>query len=197
LERYFGQTGYGLNLDEVKVFDKKYDGKTMLFIGMDFERKGGLVLLEAFPKIKKEIPEAKLIIIGPNKEIHTIDQPGVEFLGCITDRKKIKKYYEEASLFVMPSLCEPFGLVFLEAMAYKVPCIGTNRDAMPEVIQDGKNGFLVPPGDSQALANRIILLLNDKVCLKQLGENAYNFVKDNFLWEKVVGRIEQSLKNVA
>jgi glycosyltransferase involved in cell wall biosynthesis len=68
---------------------------------------------------------------------------------------------------------------------------------MPEVIQDGKNGFLVPPGDSQALANRIILLLNDKVCLKQLGENAYNFVKDNFLWEKVVGRIEQSLKNVA
>jgi len=188
--------GYGLNLEEVKVFNKKYDTKTILFIGMDFERKGGFVLLEAFKKIKEEIPEAKLIIIGPNKDIYTIEGPGVEFLGNISDRKMIENYYEQASLFVMPSLCEPFGLVFLEAMAYKIPCIGTNRDAMPEIIQEGKTGFLVPAGDSQALAQKIIPLLKDEAYLKQLGDNAYGFVKENFLWEKVVNRINHSLNGI-
>ena len=189
-------TGYGLNLENLKTSNKKYDGKTILFIGMDFERKGGYVLLEAFQKVREEITQAKLIIIGPNKSIHRIEEPGVEFLGNITDRKTIESFYEKASLFVMPSLCEPFGLVFLEAMAYKIPCIGTNRDAMPEIIQDGKTGFLVPPQDSQALANKIIFLLKDEIYLNQLGENAYNFVKENFLWEKVVGRMDHSLKDI-
>ena len=189
-------TGYGLNLDDLKVFNKEYDGKTILFIGMDFERKGGFVLLEAFKKVREEIPQARLIIIGPNKDIYRIEGEGVESLGNISDRKMIEKFYEEASLFVMPSLCEPFGLVFLEAMSYKIPCIAANRDAMPEIIQDGKNGFLVPPGDSQALANRIIFLLKDKVYMKQLGENARDFVEKNFLWKKVVSRIEHSLTGI-
>ena len=189
-------TGYGLNLGDLKSFDKKYDGKTILFIGMDFERKGGYVLLEAYRKVRKEIPQAKLIIIGPNKDIHRIVEPGVEFLGNINDRKMIEEFYEKASLFVMPSFCEPFGLVFLEAMAYKIPCIGADKDAMPEIIEDGKNGFLVPAGDSQALADRIIFLLKDEAYLKELGQNAYHFVKENFLWEKVVSRMDRALKGI-
>ena len=189
-------TGYGLNLDDLKVFNKEYDGKTILFIGMDFERKGGFVLLEAFKKVREEIPQARLIIIGPNKDIYRIEGEGVESLGNISDRNMIEKFYEEASLFVMPSLCEPFGLVFLEAMSYKIPCIAANRDAMPEIIKDGKNGFLVPPGDSQALADRIIVLLKDKVYMKRLGDNARDFVEKNFLWKKVVSRIEHSLNGI-
>ena len=188
--------GYGLNLKEVKKFEKEYDGKTLLFIGIDFERKGGFVLLDAFKLIKKEIPDAKLIIIGPNKDIYKISEPDVEFLGSIKDRQTIENFYQEASVFVMPSLCEPFGLVFLEAMAYKLPCIGTDRDAMPEFIHNGKNGFIVPPGDSQALAKTMIDLLKDKARLKQLGEYAQSYVKENFLWEKVAGRMDNSLRNL-
>lgn len=189
-------TGNGLNLQEMKVFDKKYDGETVLFIGMDFERKGGLVLLEAFKKVRQAIPQARLLIIGPNKNILDIDQEGVEFLGNISDRKTIESYYEKASIFVMPSLCEPFGLVFLEAMAYKIPCIGTNRDAMPEIITNGQNGYLAVPGDVADLCEKIILLLKDKSAMRQMGENAYQFVQKNFLWEKVVSRIETALKSL-
>ena len=91
---------------------------------------------------------------------------------------------------------EPFGLVFLEAMAYKLPCIGTNRDAMPEIIQDGKNGFLVPTGDSRSLAEKIIFLLKNSSQMKQMGDYAQRYVKEHFLWEKTTERIDDCLKNI-
>jgi len=188
--------GYGLTIEGPENFEKEYDGKTILFIGMDFERKGGFVLLEAFRQVRKEIPDAKLIIIGPNKDIYDIREPGVESLGHLNDKQAIKGFYEKSSIFVMPSLCEPFGLVFLEAMAHKLPCIGTNRDAMPEIIQDGKNGFLVPTGDSQSLAEKIIFLLKNTSHMKQLGDYAQRHVREHFLWEKTTERIDGCLKNI-
>ena len=188
--------GYGLSMEERKDFKKEYDGKTILFIGMDFERKGGFVLLEAFRQVRKEIPDAKLIIIGPNKDIYKIKEPGIEFLGHLSDKQIIKSFYEKSSIFVMPSLCEPFGLVFLEAMTYKLPCIGTNRDAMPEIIQNGKNGFLVPTGDSRSLAEKIIFLFKNTSYLKQFGDYAQRYVKEHFLWEKITERIDGYMRNI-
>lgn len=188
--------GYGLTIKEPENIEKEYDGKTILFIGMDFERKGGYVLLDAFRQVRKEIPDAKLIIIGPNRDIYNIEEPGVEFLGHIGDKQVIKGYYEKSSIFVMPSLFEPFGLVFLEAMAHKLPCIGTNRDAMPEIIQDGKNGFLVETGDNQSLAERIIFLLKNTSELKKIGNFAQQYVREHFLWEKTTERIGGYMSNI-
>lgn len=186
--------GYPLTLEKIPDFPKTYDGKTILFIGMDFERKGGYVLLEAFKKVKNEIPDAKLIIIGPNKGIFKINELGVEMLGCVKDRKIIEEQYKQASIFVMPSLCEPFGLVFLEAMAYKLPCIGTTVDAMPEIIQDGITGFLVPPGDACSLAEKMVTLLNEPEILAQMGNAGYRRVKENFSWDKVGEKLDFYLK---
>ena len=188
--------GHGLSIEEPDDFEKEYDGKTILFIGMDFERKGGFVLLDAFRQVREEVPDAKLIIIGPNKDIYNIKDPGVEFLGHSSDKQAMKGFYEKASIFAMPSLCEPFGLVFLEAMIYKLPCIGTNRDAMPEIIQNGKNGFLVPPGDSQSLAEKIIFLLKNASAMKQFGDHAQRHVREHFLWEKVTERIDGCLRKI-
>ena len=188
--------GYGLTIEGPGNFEKEYDGKTILFVGMDFERKGGFVLLDAFRQVRKEIPDAKLIIIGPNKDIYNIKEPGVESLGHLSDKHAIKDFYKKSSIFVMPSLCEPFGLVFLEAMAYKLPCIGTDRDAMPEIIQNGKNGFLVPMGDSQSLAEKIIFLLKNTSHMKQLGDHAQRYVREHFRWEKTTERIDDCLKNI-
>ena len=182
--------GYGLNREHLPQIDKFYDGKTILFIGMDFERKGGYVLLDAFRKVKKEIPSARLIIVGPNKEIYRINEPGVEFLGCIRDREIIDGLYKKASIFVMPSLCEPFGLVFLEAMAYKLACIGTTIDAMPEIIEDGKTGFLVSPNNAEELASKMMSLLKNKELMKKMGELGYLRVKEKFLWDRVGEKID-------
>ncbi|MFC1699965.1 glycosyltransferase family 4 protein [Candidatus Omnitrophota bacterium] len=187
------KAGYGLTLDSIPDTQKTYDGKTILFIGMDFERKGGYVLLEAFKKVKEQIPDARLIIVGPNKDVFQIDQPGVKLLGVIKDRKIIDDLYRQASIFVMPSLCEPFGLVFLEAMAYQLPCIGTTLDAMPEIIEDGKTGFIVPPKDAQTLAEKLITLLNNQDLMKNMGVQAQKRVKEQFSWENVGERIDSYL----
>ncbi len=135
--------GYGVTLEEGEYRKKDYCSNIILFVGLDFERKGGQYLLEAFKKVKQYIPNAKLIIVGPKKQLININQLGVEILGKIRDKDMLRDLYQKASIFVMPTLCEPFGLVFLEAMVNKLACIGTNIDAMPEIIEDGKTGFLV------------------------------------------------------
>lgn len=188
--------GYLLALDKLpdEDFKKEYDGKTILFIGFDFRRKGGYVLLEAFKKVKKSIPEVRLIIAGPTKLDFDIE--GIEFKGALSERSEIISLYKQASIFVMPSLCEPFGLVFLEAMAYKLPCIGTTVDAMPEIIKNNKTGFLVPPGDSNVLAERIIYLLKNSNIAKEMGERGFYYLKENFTWDKVSEKMDNNLGRI-
>ena len=188
--------GYGINLDKIPNISKVYDCKTILFIGIGFERKGGYVLLEAFSKVKNSIPDAKLIIVGPDKKQLGINQPGVENLGLIRDRSMVEELYRKASIFVMPSLCEPFGLVFLEAMAFKLPCIGADIDAMPEIIEEGESGYLVPPGNIDELSHKILLLLKDNEKLSRMGNNAHQKVKALYPWEKVVERIDSAFSGL-
>lgn len=187
-------TGYGPTLDNLPDanFKKEYDGKTILFVGFDFKRKGGYVLLDAFKKVREKIPDAKLIIVGLDNL--NIDLPGVELRGSGLDKTKIEALYRQASIFVMPSLCEPFGLVFLEAMAYKLPCIGTNVDAMPEIIEDRKTGLLVTAYDSDTLADSIICLLKNPNLMKEIGKNGFLKLKDKFNWRYVVNIIDSELK---
>jgi glycosyltransferase involved in cell wall biosynthesis len=96
----------------------------------------------------------------------------------------------------MPSICEPWGIVFCEAMAYKLPCIGTNTDSMPEIIQEGQTGFIVPPNDHKALADRIITLLSDEELMRKMGEQGYQRVKRDFTWNRVAAKMEEHLQQI-
>ncbi|MEW5894162.1 MAG: glycosyltransferase family 4 protein [Candidatus Omnitrophota bacterium] len=187
--------GYGWSFEHDEDFSKDYDGKTILFVGYDFERKGGFALLEAFKKVRRLIPCARLVIIGAVKEIYRIRQDGVELLGPVADRDYIREAFRDASIFVMPSVCEPFGLVFLEAMGYKLPCIGANVDAMPEIIKDGETGFLVEPDDIGGLADKICLLLSDRKKMTEMGAKAFENVK-NYTWDKVGTVIDMHLEEI-
>jgi len=102
--------------------------------------------------------------------------------------------YEHASVFAMPSIQENFGHVFLEAMAYKTPCIGTTVDAMPEIIEEGKTGFLVPPNDYKQLADRLILLLEDENLMRKMGEQGRERFKRYFTWDLVINRMNKQFE---
>ena len=89
----------------------------------------------------------------------------------------------------MPSLYEPFGIVFGEAMAHRCPCIGTNICAMPEIIDHGRTGFVVPPRDSVTLARHIVALLKEPAMAKQFGERGYQKYLADLTWDAVAGKM--------
>jgi glycosyltransferase involved in cell wall biosynthesis len=184
--------GAGVNLPRIlDVGERSYDRPEVLFVGKDFARKGGPVLLEAFRAVRREIPEARLTLIGPRLE----DVPdGVRCLGVVPKNtpeglNRLLAAYAEASLFVLPSLYEPFGIAFAEAMAHKVPCIGADNCAMPEIVADGETGYLVPVSDARALARRMLDLLMDPEACRRMGEAGYRKYREHYTWDQVVARI--------
>lgn len=190
--------GAGINLPRViEIRDKTYDLPRILFVGKNFKRKGGETLLNAFNLVRKEIRDAELTIIGPQLESLPDGVRCVGFLSKTNDHdlERLLEEYQHASLFVLPSLYEPFGISFVEAMAHRLPCIGTNICAMPEIIQDGKTGYVVPPGDSVALAKSMLSLLKDPACCQEFGEAGYFYYKQKYNWQAVAERMCDIIDN--
>jgi glycosyltransferase involved in cell wall biosynthesis len=186
--------GEGINLKAPDDLDHRYDGKTILFVGYEFERKGGPVLLEAFSRVRRELPEAELIVAGPKHRPELLPE-GVTWVGTLP-RAELAKLYERASLFVMPSIFEPFGLVYLEAMEWKLPCVGTTECAMPEIILDGQTGRLVPPGNGAVLAQTLVELLRNPALLKEMGERGRRQAREHFTWPEVARRVDGRLRDL-
>jgi len=96
------------------------------------------------------------------------------------------KWYRKASIFVMPSYYETFGISAMEAMAFGLPVVATRAGGLSEVVEDGVTGFLVPPGDSQAVAEAIIRLLRDQNLRRRMGEAGRKRVLDEFTVDRVL-----------
>lgn len=184
--------GAGINLPHVRsTGERDYSNKRFLMVGRDFERKGGRVLLKAFERLLKSHPDARLTVIGPD-DIGR--HPNVDNLGFLDKRspqglEKLLNAYESSTAFVMPSLYEPFGIVFAEAMAHRLPCIGTSVCAMPEIINEGATGFVVPPYDDVALADRMLRLAEDPRLCKTMGDAGYAKYLSEFTWDRVTEKI--------
>lgn len=192
--------GAGINLPRIReIRDKSYEAPLILFVGKNFTRKGGEVLLEAFRTVKREIPEAELIIIGPELES---PPPGVQckgFVSKLTEEglEELLEAYQHASVFVLPSLYEPFGVAFVEAMAHRLPCIGTNICAMPEIIQHGVTGYVVPPRDPAALARYLLMLLKEPDQCREFGNAGYERYRTHYTWEAVAAHLCEILNSRA
>jgi len=169
----------------------RHDSRTILYVGYEFQRKGGEVLLAAFEKVAAEIPDAELVIAGPPRVARPLP-PRVRLLGRL-EPAELSRLYARASLFVMPSLFEPFGQVFLEAMEHALPCVGSDRGAIPEIIVDGRTGLIAPAGDPRALAERIIYLLHRPDTMRLMGERGRARVRERFTWPAVARRIDAGL----
>jgi glycosyltransferase involved in cell wall biosynthesis len=95
------------------------------------------------------------------------------------------KYYQRCDVFCLPTLGEPFGKVLIEAMACAKPVISSNLGGPSEIIEDGKNGFLIPPAKPEAIAERILTILEDEYTRRKMGENARKTAVEKYSWEKV------------
>ena len=164
---------------------------TVLFVGKQFERKGGDLLLEAFRAVRERLPDARLVVVGPSR---IPSAAGVECLGFLrkddaVQAARLREVYEESDVFCLPTRYEPFGIAFLEAMVFSLPCVGPDAWAVPEIIADGRTGFTCPPEDPRALAERLLKLLSNPELARRLGEAGRRRAEEYFTWPATVSRM--------
>jgi len=185
--------------------DRDVQGQVILTVGRLEDRyKGFDKVIMVLPEIVKEFPDVRYRIVGSGplraelaelaRQVGVADR--VEFLGRLTDAE-LAEAYRSARMFVLPSNCEGFGIVYLEAWAHGLPVIGGKFDASAEVIADGVNGLLVDPDSVEELAGAIKRLLADHDFACQLGRQGYETVLSNYTHEHFRRRLAAILKDVA
>jgi glycosyltransferase involved in cell wall biosynthesis len=102
-----------------------------------------------------------------------------------------------ADIFAMPSFEEPFGIVFAEAMAMKLPVVALNNGGTKEVVEHGKDGLLSEPGDIATLADNLVTLLRDPALRRQMGDYGREQVKKRFTVEHLADEMAQIYERVA
>lgn len=166
------------------------DHPTILFVGTEFIRKGGDLLVEAFREVRRSIPAAELVLVGGDFPVEA--SQGITLKGRITSRDELSKIFSSASIFCLPARFEPYGLVLQEAMAHGIPCVGSACCAIPEILSDDC-GRIVPVGDVESLATALTELLLDPAERQRLATNAWHRAKSDLTWAAVADRIVNSI----
>ena len=182
---------------DVAPMPQYQDGKiNILFVGRLEKRKGLRYLLEAYGKLKWDLPNIRLIVVGPgnpDKESYRVmssqNLQDVEFVGLVS-YDDLPRYYASADIFCSPATgAESFGIVLLEAMSAGKPVVASDIEGFRGVMTHGEQGLLVPKKDSNALAEALGMLARDPELRRKLGGNGNRLAKE-YRWEVVAGRVE-------
>jgi glycosyltransferase involved in cell wall biosynthesis len=158
-----------------------------LFVGHDWKRKNGALVVEAFADVRRVHPDAELHLVGGHPPIRT---DGVHAHGAIPlGDERLARLWQGATCFVMPSLHEPAGQVFAEAAASGIPSIGSTNGGSATVIGDG--GVVVDPHDRAALTTAMLQLCDPETA-QRVGERATRHAQ-RFTWRKVAERLLRAL----
>lgn len=165
---------------------ERYRKRHILFCGRAWERKGGPVLIEAFRRVRKEFPDAKLTVVSAGAP--PLNEPGVEQLGLIDDAQ-LHQLYASCSVFTMPSISESWGLVYVEAAAHGCPTANWSNWALPDIVDHNVTGVLSDRHDAEGLAEALIEALRDPQHLMDMGQNAVKRVREVLDWPHVIDRL--------
>lgn len=170
---------------------------SILFVGIDWERKGGPLLVEAFKKVRQSLPTATLSIAGCSPQVN---EPGVTVHGFLNradaaQREKLCKLFQTHSCFCLPSLFEPFGIVFIEAGSVGMPSVAIDNGSRREAILDGETGYLADQPTADAVAEQLLRLLKDPGRAQEMGLAARQYATGMFAWEKSVARMGAVIAN--
>ena len=188
---------HGIPIPPSQIKTNKSKWISVLFVGRLERRKGIEVLMKAIPLVLKSNCTVLFKIIGAdadgisdsyssNSEI----RENIQFLGKVKNDELINAY-QNCDIFVAPSYYESFGLIFAEAMAWGKPVIGTKVGGIPDVVDDNKNGILVPPGNEIELASAIIRLADSHELRSSMGLAGRKRIKENFSVEEMARRSVQ------
>lgn len=167
----------GVDPERYADTQRRRSGQHLLFVGRLAGVKGVSVLLEALEHIRPTFSDLRLTMIGDGPERRELEaevekrgmKEMVKFAGY-RSQDEVARALQEADMLVLPSFAEGVPVVLMEAMAARIPVVATRVAGIPELVEDGVSGLLVPPGDSGALANAIAELLNDPARRDRMGE---------------------------
>ena len=194
---------YGIDPDKVSAVPPGVDTKliaftsrdhksnkepyNVLFIGGDFKRKGGEDLLDVF--LNRFADDSVLHIV--TLDVINCNHPNVHIYNHVQAYSDAwLQLYRQADVFVMPTYGDAFGLVFIEAMAFGLPVIASKLIQTTEIVKEGETGFLITPGDRQALGDTLQVLIDNPSLGRQMGEKARQVVEVNFDTHKNFKKIE-------
>lgn len=181
-------------------------GPFLLFVGRLASNKGLVPLIDSFQRWARRAPEAHLVLIGDDGGMRsTIERKirgsgfasRIHLTGFVSDDRLLAAAYREARWLVLPSEYEAFGLVLLEALAQGTPVVATRVGGIPEFIEDGKNGRLVPPNDTDALTSVLEELWADGSARQRMGAYGQSTTVPRYSWERVVDDLERVYRSVA
>lgn len=183
----------GINHHEDLIGKRKTEYPSMLYLNRIVNYKNPDHVILAFKKVKKEIPQAKLIMAGFRsnnsyerkikslaRELKLVED--VQFYKFVNGQEKIE-LLQSAWVHILPSIREGWGLSVVEAAAYGIPTVGYDVVGLRDSVRDGITGLLVPSGNINALANSIINIITDNALRNELGRNALEYAR-RFDWDK-------------
>jgi glycosyltransferase involved in cell wall biosynthesis len=182
--------GSGMGAIEPWHGPKDYARPALLFVAKHlFQAKGGTLLLEAFRLARQRRDDLTLTIVGDERSRSFVPpQRGVTFRAHLP-WKDLQQLFRDTTLLVQPMLNDPWGQVYLEAMASRTTVMGLARNGLPELVDGGRHGFLVDRADPEALAGAIVCALSDPARLERMAETAQRYVLNTHSWDRVAERI--------
>jgi glycosyltransferase involved in cell wall biosynthesis len=172
---------------------------TILFMGNLGRHKGVYDILQAVPLVLDKHPDVRFVFAGEEdkkgervkieQRYHEMGlEKNVHFLGLVTGQTKLE-LFRQAMLFVLPSYIENLPYALLEAMAMGLPLVTTPVGAIPEIVENGRNGFLIQPGDYVALADRIVKLLDNPELREKMSKENTKIIQNRFLPDAAMRKI--------
>ena len=188
-------TAVGSGMGAIEPYDgpKTYGKPALLFVAKHlFQAKGGVLLLDAFDLARRRRPDLTLTVVGDERSRGFVGgRPGVAFHAHLP-WPALQQLFRDATLLVQPMLNDPWGQVYLEAMASRTPVMGLNRNGLPELVDGGRHGFLIDRADPAALAEAIVNAVSDPQRLEHMASTAQRHVLTNYSWNRVAERIAYS-----
>jgi glycosyltransferase involved in cell wall biosynthesis len=186
-------------------YSKLNEGNNLLYVGRLSKEKGVEYLLKAMIDIMKKIPTVHLNITGSGPEKENLEElikklkleKYVSLIGQVPN-KDIEIYYKISNILIVPSICaECLPIVCLEAMSAGRPIIGSNVGGIPELIDNGKNGYLIKPRNPKKIAKKVLKLLSNRKLMEEMGENGRKKAEQFNIKKHIeeIGKVYQELIN--
>lgn len=191
----FHTVGLGGN-SQIGLPDFKKGSRNLLFVSMDFKRKGGFIAYEAFCKLKNSFPELKLNIVGDKPSEAIINDERVvyhDFIDKNTEegQKQFDDIFKDSCFLIHPTEKDMTPLIIVEAGNYGIPAIAPKRFGIPEMIIEGKTGFLLNENTSNEICTKVKTIIQDQELLAKMSLEAFKHITKVFNWENVGYKITQ------